>query len=88
MAGTIRRCAVLLIGRNSVNPCTMPRTIACQNVTVVESAASKLMDVVGFLSAEERLRESKYSVQSPTVRLPATIGRVDAVEAAAKYVII
>src|SRR3954451_5880709 len=27
-AGTMRRCAVLEIGRNSVSPCTMPRTIA------------------------------------------------------------
>src|SRR3954453_9432363 len=27
-AGTMRRCPVLEIGRNSVSPCTMPRTIA------------------------------------------------------------
>ena len=27
-AGTIRRCAVLEIGRNSVSPCTIPRTMA------------------------------------------------------------
>ena len=27
-AGTMRRCAVLEIGRNSVSPCTMPRTMA------------------------------------------------------------
>ena len=27
-AGTMRRCAVLEIGRNSVSPCTIPRTIA------------------------------------------------------------
>src|SRR5215210_626723 len=28
-AGTMRRCPLLEIGRNSVRPWTMPRTIAC-----------------------------------------------------------
>src|SRR6476661_2783378 len=32
-AGTIRRCAVLEMGRNSVRPWTMPRTIASNALT-------------------------------------------------------
>jgi hypothetical protein len=31
-AGTMRRCAVLEIGRNSVSPCTIPSTIACKSL--------------------------------------------------------
>ena len=33
-AGTIRKCAVLLIGKNSVSPCTTARTIASSKLMV------------------------------------------------------
>ena len=32
-AGTMRRCAELEIGRNSVSPCTIPRMIDCSMST-------------------------------------------------------
>ena len=35
-AGTMRRCAVLEMGRNSVSPCTMPRTIDWKIDTAAE----------------------------------------------------
>src|SRR6476469_3890253 len=37
-AGTTRRCAVDEIGRNSVSPCTMPRTMACRKVIRLSEA--------------------------------------------------
>src|ERR671928_1719518 len=38
-AGTMRRCAVLEIGRNSVRPWTIPRTIASRALTWSEASA-------------------------------------------------
>jgi hypothetical protein len=35
-AGTMRRCPVLEMGRNSVSPCTIPRTIASISDTAAE----------------------------------------------------
>ena len=35
-AGTMRRWAVLEIGRNSVSPCMIPRTIASSSDTAAE----------------------------------------------------
>ena len=35
-AGTMRRWAVLEMGRNSVSPCTIPRTMASRSDTAAE----------------------------------------------------
>jgi hypothetical protein len=39
-AATTRRCALLLTGRNSVRPCTMPRTTACSHWLITITLAS------------------------------------------------
>ena len=36
-AGMMRRCAVLEIGRNSVSPCAIPRTMASSHDTTAEA---------------------------------------------------
>src|SRR6476646_6404660 len=64
-AGTMRRCAVLEIGRNSVSPCTTPSTIACNASTGRQgSDAPGALRHLDTARVEEELRLNRYLAAS------------------------
>src|SRR3954454_22165555 len=76
-AGTIRRCAVLEMGRNSVRPWTMPRTIASNALTRRRGSGSGAASRAGYRwdaasAVADELREPGLDVER---RLHRAVGR-------------
>src|SRR5215207_2966597 len=79
-AGTIRRCAVLEIGRNSVRPWTIPSTIASSALTAprLSGGAHTSSAIVSAVRAAPPGATARYQVRLRRRRLREALGeRVD-----------
>src|SRR5689334_796116 len=67
-AGTMRRCALDEIGRNSVSPCTIPRTIDWNRSTARRRVAVAILEAMS-LGQEERSRLSPAVFRLPVEKI-------------------